>query len=298
MPTVAQMQLTDHGGSSYAVQLKDGSFIIIDGGHSDKNNYNSYKANSGVLWNYIKANSREEIPVISCWMITHFHSDHVDTASEFLIEHKNDMKVMEFAYNHPGHEEHLRDAEREEYWMEAMSCYPDAEKSVLVKGERLAFSGCNVDVFITEAERYPEYRKDQNVISAAFKFTFDTGKSFLVTGDCPAARMSALCDPETAVYRTDEELSSDVLQVAHHGLPMGEPEELQRNVEFYKKVSPKICLFSQYSRRFYSDERFYSETWYDNDYLIKSVGRENCYHHTETTVVDMATLEVRIFVEE
>ena len=298
LPTVAQMQLTDHGGSSYVVQLTDGSFIVIDGGHSDKKNFNSYTANSNVLWNYLTANAKGGVPTVSAWMITHFHSDHVDTASEFLIKHKEDMRVLSFAYNHPGHEEQLRDVEREDYWQEAMDCYPDAEKRILTTGEKLTFAGCEIDVLITEADRYPDYRKDQNFISAAFRLKFDSGHSFMVTGDCPAPRTYALCDETSAVYRKDEELRAEVLQVPHHGLPIGDPDELKKNVEFYKRVSPKVCLISQYSKRYYSDERFYSDTWYDNDYLIKSAGRDNCYHHTQTTVVDMTSLEVRTFEEE
>ena len=124
--------------------------------------------------------------------------------------------------------------------------------------------------------------------------TFETGKSFLVTGDCPAARTYALCDPSSPLCLKDDALSADVLQAPHHGLPIGDPEELIKNAEFYKKVSPKICLFSQYSKRFYSDERFSEKSWFDNYVLMNIVGKENCYHHTQTTVVDMTNLEVEI----
>ena len=294
-PTVAQLELTDHGGMSYVVQLSDGRFIVIDGGHSDKKNFNSYTANSSVLWNYLSANKRGERPTVACWMITHFHSDHVDTASQFLIDYKDKMTVEKFAYNHPGKEEHLRDIEREDFWQEAMDCYPDAERHLLVTGEKLDFGGMVIDVYLTAADEYPEYRKDQNFISAAWKMTFDSGKSFTVLGDCPMSRLFPLyTDKDHPLYRTPAELKSDVLQVPHHGLPIATVEEMEKNISFYEMVSPKICLFSQYSKRFYSDERFSEESWPDNYRLMQNVGKENCYHHTQTTVVNMSDLAVKV----
>lgn len=294
LPTVAQLELTDHGGMSYVVQLTDGSFIVIDGGHSDKENFNSYAFNSGILRDYLFANKAGDKPVISCWMITHFHLDHVDTASQFLIDYKDKITVKKFAYNHPGKEEHLRDIEREEYWQEAMECYPHAERHLMVTGETLSFPGCKVDVYLTESDKYPEYSRDQNCISAAWKMTFDNGRSFTVLGDCPVSRLFPLYTEGNKLYKTPETLSSDVLQVPHHGLPIGSIDEMNKNVRFYEMVSPKICLFSQYSKRFYTDERYKEEKGPDNYRLIKLVGEENCYHHTQTTVICMSDLSVKI----
>ena len=84
IPTVAQLSLVD-GGSSYAIKLFDGSFILLDGGLAG----DDYDYNVAGLWRYLSENTPEgEKPVIADWIITHFHSDHVDLAARFLIEYK------------------------------------------------------------------------------------------------------------------------------------------------------------------------------------------------------------------
>ena len=83
--TVAQLELTDGtGGMSYVVTLKDEGFIIIDGGMG--NNY--YSKHSSTLFDYLFSRTPNgQKPVILGWFVTHFHNDHVENTSEFLIEY-------------------------------------------------------------------------------------------------------------------------------------------------------------------------------------------------------------------
>ena len=61
-------QLNNLGGMGYVIRLKDGSFIVSDGGDI---------GNTASLYNYLtKYNTREGKPVIRAWILTHSHCDH------------------------------------------------------------------------------------------------------------------------------------------------------------------------------------------------------------------------------
>lgn len=291
-PTVTQVRLSIEGGMSYAVKLTDGSFVMIDGGESDKCGSGSYKENSTILWDFLKRNS-EGKPHIRYWMITHFHLDHVDMATEFIREYRDELIIDGFAYNHPGHDASLVDEEREREWLDAIALYPNAEKRVLKTGETILLPDAKIEVYLSENDPPYDIQFSQNAISAAFKITFATGKSFTVLGDCDTGRLSELMDPQKSVYRTKEELKTDVLQVAHHGLPMGEQDTIDKNAELYKLMDPFVCFFPINEYNFLNNRRYTDPSFTDNQYLLKS-RYERCYHQTQTVTVDMKTLEISV----
>lgn len=288
--SVAQLRLTDNGGMSYAVRLADGSFILIDGGEADKCDSGSYDDNSRVLLGYLKRHSEGKIK-IACWLFTHFHYDHIDLATRFLREMRNEIEVSRFAYNHPGHEETLRDKEREDELFAAMDLYEGAERKILKTHDRLMIGDTRIDVYIAEDTRTSD-GLDQNEISAAFKITLGSGRSFTVLGDCSTKRMCAFVSDDSGVKVPDEELKCDVLQVAHHGLTMsGEPYRSGAR-ELYRVMSPTYALYPIAKVRFDDRPHFKSEAFPDNRYLIENC--KGCYHHSQTTVIYMDTLEVII----
>lgn len=289
--TVAQIRLTDNGGMSYAIRLGDGSFIMIDGGESDKDGSGSYSQNSRVLINYLKRHSREDIPRIACWFITHFHLDHVDLATDFLKEYAGQIKVDRFAYNHPGTYDYLRDDDRWQEWQQAMDLYPGAERHQLCVGEVLHFDGAEVQVYLAEGARVPNEPESQNNISAAMRIKFDTGRAFMVLGDCCTVRLAALCDTDSPYCRTEDELKCDILQAAHHGLVMGPVEYIRKNRVLYEMMSPSITFFPTHPDRFTSHRCFIEEKYTDNAYLMEHT---KYYHHRQTTVVDMDNLAVTV----
>ncbi len=281
--TLTQMQLTDEGGMCYVIRQENDSFIIIDGGMGG----NSYREHADLLFSILK--EENERPVIEGWFITHFHCDHIDLASGFLLEYKDEIEVKLFAYNHPGHEDHLRDIRREEEWQRAMDAHPDAKRCVLKTGETLDFDSCRVTVLLSEDdEGSAGGRTGQNSISAALTFDFKSGKKFIALGDCDTQRMHQLIDDKSKLYRTKEELKSDILQVAHHGIPMGSFDNVRENVDLYKIISPSICFFDVDREYYLTNPRFKDEKWADNYYLLHS-GAE-CYDNKESTVVDLHSL--------
>ena len=285
-PELAQLRLTDDGGMSYVIFQEDESFIIIDGGMA----FDSYEENERELLAYFKRTVGEKSPVIAAWFITHFHLDHIDFAARFLLEHKDDVTVRLFAYNHPGHVESLREVEREIEWFKAMDAHPEAQRYVLNTKDVLSFSSCDAKILISEADGGAA-GGSQNSISAAISFTFKNGRRFMALGDCDTLRMSQLMDEKSNLYVTKEELKSDFLQVAHHGLPLGSLECVRKNAELYKAIAPSVCFFDVDRKTFLNRSQYTEEKWADNYYLLHS-GSE-CYDNHETTLVDITTMNIQ-----
>jgi hypothetical protein len=174
--------------------------------------------------------------------------------------------------------------------LEAISAYPEATVHVLKTGEKIAFPNCVVDVLLSEADLSPKGRIDQNFISAAFNVRFDTGRTFTVLGDCDEGKLQRLIDPADELFRCDEDLKCDVLQCAHHGLPMGSEEAIANSPAFYKKLSPSICLFPVHAERMATDERFSEPKWAGNYYLMHSGAQ--IFNHSHTVTVNMEDLSV------
>ncbi len=286
IPTVAQLSLVD-GGSSYAIKLFDGSFILLDGGLAG----DDYDYNVAELWRHLTDGLSEgERPVIADWIITHFHSDHVDLAARFLIEYKNRITVRSFRYNHPGHTDAVRSREQERLWWEAMDAHPEAERQLLATGDVIEYPGVIARVLLTESDKHPQGPENQNEISAALRFKFDTGTTFLALGDISPRRMTLLLDDEYKTAMTAEEIRCDVVWVAHHGFSNDPPEYMKRSEEFYRTVNPRIVLYSMCEYDFLNDRRMTRRPSGDNWYLRHS--ECDCYHHSETTIIDMEEIKV------
>jgi hypothetical protein len=103
--------------------------------------------------------------------------------------------------------------------------------------------------------------------------------------------MSQLLDEKSNLYVTKELLKSDILQVAHHGLPLGKMESVVKNAELYKVIDPSVCFFDVDRTTFLTRSQYTEEKWADNYYLLHS-GKE-CYDNKETTLVDITTMKTQ-----
>lgn len=283
--SVTQIMLSDNGGMSYIITLDESNFIMIDGGVG----FEMYKTHEETLCKFLYAHSTEK-PKIHGWFFTHHHFDHVSFAAQFLINHTEDIEVEGFYINPYGNVGEEMDLNMKLLLDKAFAAYPKAKIHYLKTGENIKLPSVTADIWLSESDISPLGRANQNHISAALKFTFDNGRSFVVFGDCDAGKTSRLIDPEDALYRKPSELSCDILQVAHHGLPMGDDEQLSASAKLMKMMSPSICFFPQHKSRFESDERFIDERWHDNYFLLHSGAK--CYHHSATVTVhleDMST---------
>lgn len=282
------MRLARFGGMSNVITLRDKGFIIIDGGQALMH----YKEHSEVLYDYLKARSNSDKPVILGWFFTHFHSDHIACAANFLIDHRDDIIVKGFYINDPGAVIQCRDLEMEELLQKAMEAHPEAIRHTLKTREKIEFPYCYVDILHTESDEPESEHSSLNTISAAFMVVFDNGRSFTVLGDCSLRSLTRFIDENDPLYRSKSELKSDVLQVPHHGRPLGTVEDSVKNAEYYKTVSPSVCFFPIHRESFEKDEFYTEEKWADNYYLLHSGAK--CYHHSDTVTVDMDDLSIVI----
>ena len=289
--TVAQMRLLIDGGMSYVIQLKDGRFIIIDGGETIFN----YEQNRDTLWAYLTEKSMGEKPVVAAWFITHCHMDHIDLATAFLRDYREKITVENFAYNFPLEGEEIADIEREKAWKAVMKLYPTAKQIVLRTGDVFRFSNVSINVLTTAFDKYPEKVCNQNQTCAVLKFSFDNGRSFMVLSDSEGDRLIKMLEENSPIYCDDNKLKSDILQVAHHGLHCAEEEQYEQVKTLYEKISPSICFWTISTERFLIDPWVRSPEKIYNKYLFDTVPWRLHFCYNQTTVVDIDDWKITIY---
>ena len=290
--TIAQIANLDGSGMCYVIHLSDGTFIIIDGGESDYPAPGTYDFNRDALMKHLKKLSGDKKPIISAWFITHFHLDHIDLATRLIKEQGDNFEIKAFFYNGPGSYEAVDESERFALWEDAMSCHPKASRRVMQSGEKYSFADVEVNVLMAEDFRYYKEPPSQNHICAALMFNFENGTKFAVLGDCDTERLYQLRVRDSAAFQPDENLRCDILQVPHHGLPLGQKEFIDKNLELLKVMEPKICFIPSSEERFLTDKKFFDNPFYSDNYYLITTRRESCFPCSTTAVVDIADLTV------
>lgn len=84
---------------------------------------------------------------------------------------------------------------------------------------------------------YPAVPISYNDVSAAWRMTFDQGKTVMMLGDC----MQQECRQLSHTY--GDYLKSDMLQLTHHGLIGGDKK-------LYQWIDPEICFWATNESRF------------------------------------------------
>ena len=111
---------------------------------------------------------------------------------------------------------------------EALAKLPETEKcGTLTKGQKISVAGAEITVM---NEPFACTENSFNNSSVAYRVEMG-GKRILFLGD-----MGWQAGEDFLANHTQEELKSDVLQMAHHG---------QRGVEedLYQEISPEVCLW-------------------------------------------------------
>ena len=261
-PTVTTTQITMLGceykasdgsykgnGLSLLYRLSDGSFVIVDGGHT---------TNSAIfadnLINAIKEQAKDYATGkdirIAAWFITHAHGDHmgmlkaeVAKFKQFTVERviANFMSDSEFnkslassyGSNFSSGEGTARNAVRQS--AKALR----AEMIVCHTGQRFYFGDTVFEILYTVDDFIPEITNALNTSCILFR-TITTDKSgnstrVMVMGDVTGPAMEICND----IYGT--ELRSEVVQVAHHGY--GTWGNDRAMISAYRRISPEIVLW-------------------------------------------------------
>ena len=292
VPTLAQIELQD-GGMSYAAQISEGKFILIDGGQSFENDGER-------LYNYLSAKKDTGKIIIAAWIFTHGHFDHIALATEFIKKYRSEIIIENILfdlpleapdfYSYPGEENHLA---FEKEFIKTINSLKNTNLIEAKAGAEFDFSSVTVQVLSTHNERYPNPPVHRNNASAVYRLIFQNGVSFMVTGDAQGERIKELMNPDSPTFCTDVRLKSDILQVAHHGLRVSDECDYEAVLAFYKKISPKVVFWPIGKDRFLNDGWIRDKKYIYNDYLLTKA-REKNFHHSVTAELNLNTLDVKI----
>ncbi len=287
-PTVTQIGRTGAtqgaAGMSYIVQLTDGSFIVIDGGPFDAQDTQKLMA----FLNARKPESDEK-PRIT-WMISHLHSDHVDLSFDFLKKYRENIDLEMFCWSVPNYENvTITDeatsnslAYQKAYDELLAEYYPDTIRYTFNAGDRMFLPGCDIEFLCTYNCLWPDEIGSINDTSAMWRMTFESGYTFLVTGDTYPANCNFVCK----VY--GNLMKSDMVQTPHHG-------RVGSTLEFYRKVQADIILWSNAAKFLHKSDAY--KTAYDfpcNAEIIDDTSLQH-YHSESTTIIDMNTLKATVY---
>ncbi len=197
-------------GMCLITQLSDGSFFLVDSGH-----YLQFNDNDRI-YNFMRERTPEgEKVVVSGWLVTHAHSDHISKLFDFLRYNRHDV-VIEAIYSNLVSNDYASDewgveekGLAEKFFAMLEKC-TDIRKVKLHSGQRFFVRDACFDVLCTHEDVYPETIKEYNDSSLVVMMTVDSCRVF-IPGDASGLESGIL------VERFGENLECDVLQVSHHG---------------------------------------------------------------------------------
>ncbi len=228
--TFSQIALSA-AGMSYVTKLKDGSFILIDGGKANETDVQN-------LYLFLKNNTEKgEKPRVAMWFFTHAHSDHIGLATVFLRRYKNEVEILAFAHQFPDCDK-INVAcdlpEEKEIMLDLCAAieenYPEPTVYYMHTGQRYYFEGAELEILSSMDNSFPSLYFSLNDTSVISRLKFDSGKTVMLLADATHHLSRAL------FHTYGSYLKSDYLQLAHHGFIGGD-------IDLYKAIDPDVCLW-------------------------------------------------------
>ena len=203
-------------GNSYIIRTDDNQLIVIDGGVKEEEDY---------LRGFISANGNQ----VSCWFVSHPHSDHAGAMMEIIKDPKG-VKISQICQS--TFSDSLIDREpdnaqfaRDYYEAVNQSGIPTVEAS-----EGLVFTfghtNCKILGIKNEDLTMNPYNNSSMIVRV-----WDPLKSVLFLGDAGAEQGDKLLN---GPFRND--LDCDYVQMAHHG-------QSAVKMDFYKAIKFRACLW-------------------------------------------------------
>ena len=193
-------------GMSYVIRLKDGSFIVIDGGHSKS-------IDSTRLYNVMKKQAPDpDNIVIAAWFFTHGHSDHTGFFASFCQRYASKVKVEQFVYNFPSVNE-IDDADQARADGTVAKYFKNVPVVKAHPGQVFYIRNSKITVLYTNDLWVYGKQELKTANEASLVFTVELeGKKFMVLGDYydDLGILRSLYSSST--------FKSDIMQVSHHGI--------------------------------------------------------------------------------
>ena len=224
----------------YIIRVADGSFVIIDSGEYI----------DGVetrMYNILKklAPDPNNI-VISAWMITHAHSDHVGGFAKFVNKYSSDktIKLKQFLFNFPDDSKVDGYWEKhDQNWAKQLAKGWGAEMLKVHTGNVLYYADIKINILYTQ-ENYLSANAngimgDYNGASIVTQFVMGDGTKVLVGADHPVSGSYEginWCENALIKYYGTA-LESKVVSTFHHGFGGG------ANDSIYGVIRPTVVLW-------------------------------------------------------
>lgn len=202
-------------GNSFVIQLKNGHFIVSDGGVKEMLPY---------LLDYLEGLVPDgEKPIVDAWFFTHPHGDHMGIMTAFSEnpEYAGRVCVEAIYYNMPGPNANAKDAAAShnsseiKYGSVALKSTKGMKPPIyrVQTGQRYYFNDITIDIVFTQEQIIPEtYFGDINEASTWCMVTIEE-QTILMTGDADKGAMKNVMRTYSPEY-----LSVDILTSFHHSV--------------------------------------------------------------------------------
>ena len=220
----------DGWGLSMILQVADGSFIIVDGGKSDATDRNN-------MIKFMKDHkpAEHEKPIVSLWLMTHPHEDHVEMFAYDAGIFAQHVEVKMLGYNipiEPCSEVDATGRYWNEYYHHALEAkraefFPDAVVWTAHTGQKLYVADAEIEILYTHEDYYPGAIYSANDCNTTYRVTVD-GVSYIALGDSDRGNAEM-----TRMYGSA--LQADMVQASHHGI--------NGPAEMYQAIDAKIVFW-------------------------------------------------------
>lgn len=271
--SLSMMELYDFG-NSFVIQLKNGHFVISDGGVSNDAPY---------LLDYMESLVPEgEKPVVEAWFITHAHWDHAGVLKEFVDhqEYAQRLFVEGIYYNEPSarvFDMYGPETRAQVTYLKMAANILKTTKGSVPQiyrpqtGQRYYFCDIILDVvFAQEQLHLGHYAGDFNDSSTWCMLNIE-GQKVLLTADGDDGGMDTIA----RIYDA-EDFKVDVFSVPHHALNV-------RN-SFTDFCEPSTVLYTTWKTENFTEYDYYKRVE-ENEYL-KEVSKEWYTWANGTVVLD------------
>lgn len=230
---------TFYYGNSFLLQLKNGHFVMCDGG-------NDNGADLRYLIDYMESLTPEgEKPIIDAWFISHAHGDHGGVFGLF----QKDLELAERIYVEGVYFSEV--SKKVENYTSNTGAATLATMKLSIRklkdtngnipqiyrphtGERYYFGDVTIDVVHTQEQlKYENYYQDLNDSSLWLMYNVD-GQRFLNLGDADYGSMETVMFNYDATY-----FDVDLFNVSHHGINVANTGQ-----KFGEFINYDVALYS------------------------------------------------------
>lgn len=250
-------------GNSFIIQLKDGSFILNDGG---------YDYDAPYLFDYLEELApKGEKPVITALVISHAHRDHIGwfkTIKANYSDYEGRVLIEGVYYNEPNEEVVAYEGKVDGVanLKEVITHFKTTDGKTpeiyrMSTGQRYYFNDITMDVVLTQEQLlFKDYEDGFNESSTWVNYTIE-GQTFMFGGDSGPAGMKKMVE----VYSKDY-LTVNFFSALHHGY--------NNRVDFAEYITIKDVLM-------YSERKIFTE----GTRAILAEGTKEIHSYGEGTMV-------------